>query len=360
MSNNTSRIGGNIISLYAITTVRNSIIVAGASGPNCYTYDINHIVSEGHNLSDDMSCAAFFTQAGDVNDMAAGLSPEGLQNNGGPTGTIALLATSPAVDAVSLDACVAEGASLTTDQRGMPRPSGDACDSGAFELTLHPTTLTMGTASPASLTAGSPGPVTFTATLTQRDSAAPVAGAAITWSVDGEAITPTTSGADGVATLSFDPSSLVAGDYTVLASSARQTLGGAAFDGSTSLAGSFRLEPPPYAAQVRPPIKEDGTSVFKSHRGVVPVKFTLSYDGANTCDLVPATIALFQTAGTVVGPVTLDTFTQAADSGSSFKVDATACQYVYHLATASLASGTYSVTILIGDAVVGAGIFGVQ
>src|SRR6267142_595410 len=153
-SNNTSRTGGSIISLYSITTVRNSIIVAGASGPNCYTYFNNEIVSAGNNVSDDMSCAAFFTQAGDLNGVAAGLSPSGLQDNGGPTATIALLATRPAVDTVSVGACAAEGARLTTDQRGMPRPSGDACDSGAFELTLYPTTLTLSAASPASLTAG--------------------------------------------------------------------------------------------------------------------------------------------------------------------------------------------------------------
>src|SRR5439155_2666883 len=145
--------GGNIINLYTITTVRNSIVVAGASGPNCYTYFNNEIVSAGNNVSDDRSCAAFFTQAGDLNGVPAGLSPNGLQDNGGPTATIALLATSPAVDAVSLQACAAEGARLTTDQRGMPRPSGGACDSGAFELTLYPTTLTLSAANPASLTA---------------------------------------------------------------------------------------------------------------------------------------------------------------------------------------------------------------
>ena len=84
------------------------------------------------------------------------------------------------------------------------------------------------------------------------------------------------------------------------------------------------------------------------------------YNGAKTCDLVPATIALFQTTGTVVGPVTLSTYTLAADSGSDFKVDATACQYVYNLSTASLGSGTYSVKILIGGTIVGAATFGMQ
>ena len=86
----------------------------------------------------------------------------------------------------------------------------------------------------------------------------------------------------------------------------------------------------------------------------------MTYDGANTCALVPATIALFQTAGTVVGPVTLSTSTMPADSGSNFNVNAAECLYMYHLSPASLASGTYSVKILIGGAIVGTGTFGVQ
>jgi len=361
-ANNSSRIGGgNIMSLYAITTVRNSIFVTGASGSNCYTYFATDIVSSGNNVSDDMSCAGFFTQAGDLNGIAAGVNPNGLQDNGGPTRTVALLVTSPAVDRVPINACTTTGgAPLITDQRGAPRPSGDGCDSGAFEVTFYPTTLTMSAASPPSLFAGSLGPVTFTATLARRDGSAPVAGARIAWSVDGVAVTATTSGADGVATLSYDPSLLPAGDHTVRAVFARQEILGVAFDASASLVGSFRIVPSPYTALVQPPIQADGTSVFNGSRGVVPVKFTLMYNGANTCALVPTTIALFQTAGIVVGPVTLSTYTLPADSGPNFRVDATACQYVYNLSTASLASGTYSVRILIGGTIVGAGTFGVQ
>jgi len=49
-----------------------------------------------------------------------------LQNNGGPTPTMALLPCSPAVDAGSTD--------VSTDQRGQPRPYGNAPDIGAYEL----------------------------------------------------------------------------------------------------------------------------------------------------------------------------------------------------------------------------------
>lgn len=56
------------------------------------------------------------------------------RSNGGPTPTRALLAGSPAINAVPLNQCTdAFGAALGTDQRGFPRPLNGACDIGAFE-----------------------------------------------------------------------------------------------------------------------------------------------------------------------------------------------------------------------------------
>lgn len=49
-----------------------------------------------------------------------------LADNGGPTRTLALLSTSPAIDAAGVS-CPA------VDQRGLVRPMGAACDAGAFE-----------------------------------------------------------------------------------------------------------------------------------------------------------------------------------------------------------------------------------
>ena len=54
-----------------------------------------------------------------------------LQDNGGPTKTIALVAGSPAIDAALLESCP------TTDQRGVTRPQGAACDIGAFEVEVE-------------------------------------------------------------------------------------------------------------------------------------------------------------------------------------------------------------------------------
>jgi hypothetical protein len=51
-----------------------------------------------------------------------------LADNGGPTQTHALLPGSPAIDAGDNTACPA------TDQRGVTRPLGAACDIGAYEF----------------------------------------------------------------------------------------------------------------------------------------------------------------------------------------------------------------------------------
>jgi len=73
-------------------------------------------------------------------------APAGLEttlaDNGGPTETLALTAISNALDVVTDCTAVssgdnplfANGDPVTTDQRGMARPSGEGCDSGAFEL----------------------------------------------------------------------------------------------------------------------------------------------------------------------------------------------------------------------------------
>ena len=53
-----------------------------------------------------------------------------LADNGGPNKTVALLTGSPAIDAGNNETCT------PTDQRGVTRPQGEACDIGAFESVL--------------------------------------------------------------------------------------------------------------------------------------------------------------------------------------------------------------------------------
>jgi hypothetical protein len=82
------------------------------------------IIDGGHNICSDGS--AQFTSPTSRNNVDPRLAP--LADNGGPTPTVALLPGSPAIDAGDDSVCP------PTDQRGVSRPQGLACDIGAFEL----------------------------------------------------------------------------------------------------------------------------------------------------------------------------------------------------------------------------------
>ncbi len=109
---------GGVLAAGSATTLQNSLLFSNDGG-NCSSL----ITDGGHNLSFAGSgCPATFASADP--DLGS------LQDNGGPTKTISLQPGSAAIDRVpSTDAgCPA------TDQRGVPRPSGSACDIGAYEV----------------------------------------------------------------------------------------------------------------------------------------------------------------------------------------------------------------------------------
>jgi hypothetical protein len=135
--------GHGIFNAFGTTTLANSILAGNVNESlgleqNCGNDHGGTIYSQGHNLSDDDSCNDFLTSASDLNNpvAGAGLDPAGLQNNGGPTQTIALVTGSIAIDAVPSSDCT-----VITDQRGFSRPQGDGCDIGAYELLVENTPL---------------------------------------------------------------------------------------------------------------------------------------------------------------------------------------------------------------------------
>src|SRR5262249_29092475 len=110
----------------ATVTLKNSIVAGntGNPGANCS----GTISSLGHNIADDVSCA--FAGVGDRNGRNPMLGP--FTKNGGPTETRAPLLGSVAIDAVPLADCTdANGVQIATDQRGVARPQGAACDIGS-------------------------------------------------------------------------------------------------------------------------------------------------------------------------------------------------------------------------------------
>jgi hypothetical protein len=110
-------------------TLENSIVADSPNGGNC----TGTMSSNGYNLSSDGTCN--FSSRGDLNNHDPMLGP--LQNNGGPTQTMALLPGSPAIDGGNPSGCTdGQGNLLKTDQRGMPRPDKEdsvGCDMGAYE-----------------------------------------------------------------------------------------------------------------------------------------------------------------------------------------------------------------------------------
>jgi CSLREA domain-containing protein len=116
-----------------VTIVANTIL--GGPERNLLNSGAGTIISDGFNLCSDNG-SGFLTGPNDQLNTNARLDPLGLRPNGGPVPTIALLATSPALDR-------GHSGGLTTDGRGYLRPrdllaypvvpGGDDSDIGAFE-----------------------------------------------------------------------------------------------------------------------------------------------------------------------------------------------------------------------------------
>jgi CSLREA domain-containing protein len=123
----TNNSGGNLVLENCSLELSNTILANDNQGSNCS----EPITDGGYNISDDASCA--FSASTSKNSTNPRLHPQGLRNNGGPTHTIALLPNSPAIDAIprAINGC---GTDVETDQRGLLRPQGPACDIGAFEV----------------------------------------------------------------------------------------------------------------------------------------------------------------------------------------------------------------------------------
>jgi hypothetical protein len=143
IAGNTGTAGGGLaLSWSDYAAIRGSVVadnVALSGGsPDCYTGYPAWLISRDYNLiGSTVGC----TIGGDTDHDLYGVDPllGPLADNGGPTLTHALLEGSPAIDAGTCTDL--DGAPVTTDQRGAPRPYGPACDIGAFEFGAEPPAL---------------------------------------------------------------------------------------------------------------------------------------------------------------------------------------------------------------------------
>ena len=142
-SANAASIGSGIANIDpAIAALKGSILSRNIHFPNCE----GTITDKGYNISTDV-CGFGSRRGANGRTIGDNIGPDlsfaGLQNNGGPTQTIALAPGSPAVGAIPYARCTDQGSppvQITTDQRGYYRPfrPRGPCDIGAFQLNATP------------------------------------------------------------------------------------------------------------------------------------------------------------------------------------------------------------------------------
>src|SRR5258706_272184 len=118
--------GGGSIFNDGTLTLRNTIVANSFRG-NCASFGSSLVGDGGGNLDTDGTCVGTISP-----DPLLGL----LQNNGGPTQTMAISMASPTFAGANPANCPA------TDQRGVLRPQFMACDIGAYEFDTANSLLT--------------------------------------------------------------------------------------------------------------------------------------------------------------------------------------------------------------------------
>lgn len=117
--------GAGIAATGGTVTVSASVVAAQTLGQDCQ----GSILSGGYNLDRTTSCG--FTATGDLQSTSPALWALGAY--GGPTSTHLPTTGSPVRDRIPVGAAGC-GTTLVSDQRGVARPGGAACDVGAVEL----------------------------------------------------------------------------------------------------------------------------------------------------------------------------------------------------------------------------------
>jgi len=159
-SGNSATTSGGAIYTGATTSTSGTVtvgtsIVSGNSGSNCSAA----VNDSGYNLESGTDCG--FSGTGSLQSTNPLLGP--LQNNGGPTQTMALQSGSPAINVIPAANCP------STDQRGVTRLSnGDtACDIGAYDTATAP--ASNGTSTPADTATATTATDTPAATMVPTD-----------------------------------------------------------------------------------------------------------------------------------------------------------------------------------------------
>jgi hypothetical protein len=129
VSGDTRLLNSTVSGLYVvdgITEMRGSVV------SECVN-NMPPLSSLGYNIESPGDTCGLDQPTDQVNVTEEQLNLGPLADNGGPTETHALLPGSVAIDVIPAEMC-----EVDTDQRGVDRPQGDACDVGAVEMEVAP------------------------------------------------------------------------------------------------------------------------------------------------------------------------------------------------------------------------------
>ena len=134
--------GGGINNVSGTLTPTNTVIADNTAGGDCV--DDGTLVDGGHNLIEDTgagACGLTDDTNGNIIGQDPNLDPGGLQDNGGPTQTVAVRTGSPAINAGDQSICANTSGTAPVnglDQRGVARPGAGLpnCTIGAYEYDL--------------------------------------------------------------------------------------------------------------------------------------------------------------------------------------------------------------------------------
>jgi fibronectin-binding autotransporter adhesin len=315
--------------------IGNTIIAqnTASSGPDV----AGPVTSQGYNLVGDGTGATGFAAVSDQQGTDASpidplLGP--LQDNGGPTQTMAPLPGSPAIDAGSNALAVdTSGNALTSDQRGFPRIVNGTVDIGAVEVQGPTVTALASSTNPS----GFGQPVTFTATVSALASGAAPPRGQVTFK-DGTTVLAIVS-LDGSGRASFTTSVLAAGPHSITATYAGiDTFGSSSASLTQNVTYTF--------TGFLPPLSQNQTFVLGRP---IPVKFRLTDFNGNPVTSLSAVVSLkaaFVNADGSLGAP----FALAADGSSALRNDGG--QYVFNWRTKGLAAGFYAILLTLADGTV--------
>lgn len=118
---------------------------------------------------------------------------------------------------------------------------------------------------------------------------------------------------------------------------------------NTSAVQTFNVKVTVPWTSVLAPLNADGTSSYKTG-STIPVKFQLTGAASGISNL-PAKLYYAKFTNNTLGTEVEASSTSAADTGNQFRYDSTGKQYIFNLSTKGFSTGTYQLSIDLGDGV---------